>query len=65
MKEIADKHYSEPELITLVMDIFGTHTQGAFYKRFEPAEAKRLQDRFEFVCSPKHGSWLDMAEIEL
>ena len=65
IKEIADEHYPKVELITLVMDNLGTHTPGAFYERFEPAEAKRLLDRFEFVFTPKHGSWLDMAEIEL
>ena len=65
IKEIADEHYPEAELITLVMDNLGTHTPGAFYERFEPAEAKRILDRFEFVFTPKHGSWLDMAEIEL
>jgi len=65
IKEIADEHYPEAELITLVMDNLGTHTQGALYERYEPAEAKRILDRFEFVFTPKHGSWLDMAEIEL
>ena len=65
IKEIADEHYPETEIITLVMDNFGTHTPGAFYERYEPAEAKRILDRFEFVFTPKHGSWLDMAEIEL
>jgi len=65
IKEIADEHYPETEVITLVMDNFGTHTPGAFYERYEPAEAKRILDRFEFVFTPKHGSWLDMAEIEL
>jgi hypothetical protein len=65
IKEIADKHYPEAELITLVMDNLGTHTPGALYERYEPTEAKRILDRFEFVFTPKHGSWLDMAEIEL
>ena len=65
IKEIADEHYPEVELITLVMDNLGTHTPGAFYERFEPAEAKRILDRFEFIFTPKYGSWLDMAEIEL
>jgi hypothetical protein len=65
IKEIADEHYPEAEMITLVIDNLGTHTPGAFYERFEPAEAKRILDRFEFVFTPKHGSWLDMAEIEL
>ena len=65
IKEIADGHYPEADVITLVMDNLGTHTPGAFYERFEPAEAKRILDRFEFVFTPKHGSWLNMAEIEL
>ena len=65
IKEIADEHYPEAELITLVMDNLGIHTPGALYERYEPAEAKRILDRFEFVFTPKHGSWLDMAEIEL
>lgn len=65
IKEIADEHYPKAEVITLVMDNLGTHTPGALYERFEPAEAKRILDRFEFVFTPKHGSWLDMAEIEL
>lgn len=47
------------------MDNFKTHDASAFYETFEPAEAKRLWDRFEFVFTPKHGSWLNMAEIEL
>jgi len=47
------------------MDNYKTHSIGAFYEAFEPAEAKRLIDRFEFVFTPKHGSWLNMAEIEL
>jgi hypothetical protein len=65
IKEIADEHYHEAEIITLIMDNLGSHTAGAFYERFEPAEAKRILDRFEFVFTPKHGSWLNMAEIEL
>ena len=46
------------------MDNFKTHSIGAFYEAFEPAEAKGLMDRFEFVFTPKHRSWLNMAEIE-
>jgi len=65
IKEIADEHYPDAEIITLVMDNLGTHTPGAFYERYAPAEAKRILDRFEFIFTPKHGSWLDMAEIEL
>ena len=65
MKMIADKKYPKAKRITLVMDNFNTHVASAFYETYEPAEAKRLWDRFEFVYTPKHGSWLNMAEIEL
>ena len=51
--------------ITLVMDNLNTHRPGALYETFEPAEAKALWDRFEFVYTPKHGSWLNVAEVEL
>lgn len=47
------------------MDHFKTHAASPFYEIFEPEEAKRLWDRFEFIYTPKHGSWLNMAEIEL
>jgi hypothetical protein len=65
IKRIADEMYPDALKITLVMDNFGTHTTGAFYEAFFPEEAKRLIDRFEFINTPKHGSWLNMAEIEL
>ncbi len=65
MKAIADDYYQEAERITIVMDNFSTHTPGALYETFKPAEAKRILDRFEFVYTPKHGSWLNVAEIEL
>ena len=65
IKKISDEMYPEAKKITLVMDNFKTHTIGAFYEAFQPEEAKRLVDRFEFVFTPKHGSWLNMAEIEL
>jgi len=64
-KRIADEMCPDAKKITLVMDNFKTHSIGAFYEAFEPTEAKRLIDRFEFVFTPKHGSWLNMAEIEL
>lgn len=64
IEEIAG-NYPDAEKITLVMDNLGTHTPGAFYERFKPAKAKQIWDRFEFVYTPKHGSWLNMAEIEL
>ena len=65
VKRIADEWYPTVKKITLVMDNLKTHSASAFYETFEPAEAKRLWDRFEFVYTPKHGSWLNMAEIEL
>lgn len=58
-------HYPDASKITLVMDNFKTHSSGAFYEAFEPETAKSILDRFEFVYTPKHGSWLNMAEIEL
>ena len=57
--------YENAEIITLVMDNLNTHTPGSFYETFDPNKAKALWDRFEFVYTPKHGSWLNMAEIEL
>lgn len=57
--------YKHAEKITLVMDNLSTHTPGSFYEVFPPSQAKALWDRFEFVYTPKHGSWLNMAEIEL
>jgi hypothetical protein len=65
VKRIANEFYPKAKKITLVMDNFKTHAASAFYETFEPTEAKRLWDRFEFVYTPKHGSWLNMAEIEL
>jgi hypothetical protein len=65
IKEIADVQYPKAKRIMLVMDNYNTHSASAFYETFRPKEAKRLWDRFEFVYTPKHGSWLNMAEIEL
>lgn len=64
IKEIAT-HYEDAERITLVMDNLNTHDPGSLYDTFKPAFAKYLMDRFQFVYTPKHGSWLNMAEIEL
>ena len=64
VKEIAER-YCEADRIVLVMDNLSTHKPGSFYDVFPPAEAKRLWDRFDFVYTPKHGSWLNVAEIEL
>ena len=57
--------YIQAERITLVMDNLNTHGPGSLYQTFPPATAKALWDRFEFVYTPKHGSWLNVAEIEL
>jgi len=65
VKRISDEMHPQAKKIKLVMDNFKTHDASAFYEVFEPEEAKRLWDRFEFVFTPKHGSWLNMAEIEL
>jgi len=65
IKKISDELYPEANKITLVMDNFRTHSPSALYETFKPEEAKRIWDRFEFVYTPKHGSWLNMAEIEL
>lgn len=65
IKRISDEWYPKAKKITLVMDNFITHSAGSFYEIFSPAEAKRIWDRFEFIYTPKHGSWLNMAEIEL
>lgn len=64
IKEISER-YDDVDKITLVMDNYGTHTRGAFYETFAPDIAKAILDRFEFIYTPKHGSWLNMAEIEL
>ena len=65
IKEIADEHYPLAQKIRLVMDNLATHKPAALYEAFPPEEAKRIWDRFEFIYTPKHGSWLNMAEIEL
>lgn len=64
LEEIA-AHYEHAEKITLVMDNLNTHSPGSLYETFVPTKAKALWERFEFVYTPKHGSWLNMAEIEL
>ncbi len=65
MRELVDVHFPEAERITVVQDNLNTHTPAALYAAFEPAEAKRIRDKLEFHYTPKHGSWLNMAEIEL
>ena len=65
IKDLVDNRYSEAEKIIFVMDNLNTHHKASLYVAFEPAEAKRLADRFEIHYTPKHGSWLNMAEIEI
>lgn len=65
MQQLADEHYPNAERILVVLDNLNTHGPGSFYETFAPAEAQRLSARFEFHYTPKHGSWLNMAEIEL
>ena len=64
LEDIVDR-YNGANRITLVMDNLNTHGVGSLYETFEPDKAKRILDKFEFVYTPKHGSWLNMAEIEL
>jgi transposase len=65
MQELSDVHYPQAERIIVVLDNLNTHLPASFYEAFEPEEARRLVNRFEFHYTPKHGSWLNMAEIEL
>jgi hypothetical protein len=65
IKQIADEWYKDVKKITLVMDNLATQKAAALYEVYPPQEAKWIWDRFEFVYTPKHGSWLNMAEIEL
>lgn len=65
IKELVDVHYPQAERIRLVMDNLNTHMPSSLYETFQPAEAKRILDKLEIHHTPKHGSWLNMAEIEL
>jgi hypothetical protein len=65
LKEIADVDFSDAEKIVLVQDNLNTHKPASLYQAFPAAEARRLAKRFEWHYTPKHGSWLDMAESEL
>ena len=65
MRRLADERYPEAERIVVVLDNLNTHAASSFYEAFAPEEAHRLAQRFEFHYTPKHGSWLNMAEIEL
>ena len=65
IRELVDDHYADTNTIVLVMDNLNTHKTASLYEAFEPAEARRLIERLEIHHTPKHGSWLDMAETEL
>ena len=65
MRDLVDVHFPDAEKIEVVLDNLSTHTAAALYAAFRPCEAKRIWDRLEFHYTPKHGSWLNMAEIEL
>ena len=64
MQELVDVHFPQAEVIRLVVDNLNTHTPAALYETFAPAEARRLTRKLEFHYTPKHGSWLNMAECE-
>lgn len=65
LRALSDEHYLGAEKIVLVCDNLSTHTPAAFYEAFEAKEARRLTERFEWHYTPKHGSWLNIAEMEL
>ena len=65
MKWLVDSAYPDAEVIRLVLDNLNTHKPGSLYEAFEPSEARRIAKRLEFHYTPTHGSWLNLAEIEL
>jgi hypothetical protein len=65
LKDLSDVHFPNAEKIVLVQDNLNTHAPASLYEAFEPAEARRLVERFEWHYTPKHGSWLNLAESEL
>ena len=65
LRELSDVHFPQAEKIILVQDNLNTHDPASLYETFAPEEARRLRERFEFHYTPKHGSWLNMAECEL
>ena len=64
MKDLVDTHFPDADRVTVVLDNLNTHRPSALYECFAPVEAKRILDRLEFHYTPKHGSWLNMAETE-
>jgi hypothetical protein len=65
LKDLSDTHFPGADKIVLVQDNLNTHKMASLYEAFAPAQARRLVERFEWIYTPKHGSWLDMAESEL
>jgi hypothetical protein len=65
MKALVDEHFPDAEVIRVVMDNLNTHDPGSLYEAFAPAEARRIAKKLEFHYTPKHGSWLNAAEVEL
>ena len=65
MRDLVDVHFPQAEIIRLVVDNLNTHSKASLYAHFTPAEAHRIASKLEFHYTPKHGSWLNMAEIEL
>jgi hypothetical protein len=64
LRDFLNEFYAEAEKFVLVMDNLNTHSPGSFYEAFEPEEARRLTERLEIHYTPKHGSWLNIAECE-
>ena len=65
IRELLEVHYPDAECVRLVMDNLNTHAAASLYEAFEPSESRRLVERLEIIHTPKHGSWLNIAEIEL
>src|SRR6476620_10655926 len=65
MKDLVDVHFPDAILISVVQDNLNTHTGAALYEAFAPAEARRILNKLDFRYTPKHGSWLNMAEVEI
>jgi hypothetical protein len=65
MRALVDEHFPEADVLRVVLDNLNTHTPAALYEAFPPAEARRLASKLEFHYTPKHGSWLNMAELEI
>lgn len=65
LRDLADVHFPKADKITLVQDNLNTHKPASLYEAFPPAEARRIAERFEWHYTPKHGSWLNIAECEL